>query len=291
MNRTILLRRPTWGNELVAEPEPDRQWVVPRIWERGDRTIFTGNEGDGKSTLIRQMAVQIALGIHPFTLEAIEPKRVLLMDLENSRDQIKTELNKICNHAGIECPGEPWLAIADWPAGIDLTSAQYEAAVKDVLNEFQPDLLMGGPLYKCANVSLSDETASRQISAAFDRLREDFGFVLVLEAHQVNESTAFDPSAKMFVKNRPPRPFGSSLWRRWPEFGLCLFTDGTLHHWRGDRQAREWPMRLQRDGETWLWQLDSGLCPVCGEPRAESKDRYCSTRCRETAKKRRQRAR
>jgi hypothetical protein len=289
-NLSFKLKQPTWASDLVQEPDPEKKWVVEDMLERGDRLIVTGNEGEGKSTWLRQLAIQFASGIHPFTLKPMNPCKVLLVDLENSREQIKAETKKITERAGIEVPGEPWLAIADWPAGINLTHADFEAAFHDVLNEYRPDVVIGGPLYKTAEVSLSDENASRQVTAALDRLRAEFGFALIMEAHQVNESTAFDNQAGRFIKNRPPRPFGSSVWRRWPEFGLCLFTDGTLYKWRGDRQARAWPMRMQRDGDVWLWEVDSGTCPVCGDDRPEGKDRYCSTRCRETAKKRRQRA-
>ncbi len=289
---SFLLRPLVWGNVLATEPEPERRWVVPDVLEHGDRMILTGNEGEGKSTALRQWGIQVASGIHPFTLQPIEPKRVLLMDLENSRHQIKGEIQKICDRAGIEVPGEPNFAVGNWPAGINLANplGEAEAVLKEVIKEYQPDLVIGGPLYKLAEVSLADETASRLISAALDRLRDDYGFALVLEAHQVNENSAWDQIIRKFVKSRPQRPFGSSLWRRWPEFGLCLFTDGTLSHWRGDRQERAFPAKLQRDGDVWLWEPDTGVCPICQGDRPQGKERYCSDKCRETAKKRRQRS-
>lgn len=275
----------------MAEEEPEHNWVVPDLFERGDRMILTGGEGEGKSTLVRQMAIQVASGIHPFTLEAIPPQRVLLMDLENSREQIKAEVIKICDRAGIAVPGEPWLSIANWPSGVDLQVNNYELALKAVLAEIRPDFVAGGPLYKMTDASLSDEDVSRHVAAALDRFRADYGFALLLEAHQINETTAWDQTAKSWKRDRAARPFGSSLWRRWPEFGVCLFNDGTLFHWRKGRQARSWPRKLQRDGDVWLWQNDDGLCPVCGKDKDKGKEAYCSTTCRETAKKRRQRLR
>lgn len=278
-----------WADDLLNEPEPEHHWIVPDLFEQRDRAIITGNEGEGKSTLLRQWALMVALGVHPLTLVPIEPKRVLLIDLENSREQIKVELRKISEQAGVVVPGQPWLAIASWPSGLNLVSNDYELAFKEQIKAYSPDLVIGGPLYKMAEASLADENASRAVSAALDRLRADYHFALVLEAHQINESNAFDPAQKKFVKNRPPRPFGSSLWRRWPEFGLCLFTDGTLYHWRGDRQARAWPQKLSRGSDVWLWEPDTDHCPVCGKDRPDGKERYCSETCRNTAKKRRQR--
>ena len=290
-NPAFRLVAPKWAADLVQQPEPEHQWVVPGMFERGDRMIVTGNEGEGKSTLLRQWAIMMAAGINPATMEEIPPVRVLLMDLENSEEQTRLEIIKICDRAGIEVPGEPWLAVACWPAGLNLAREDYEAAVKIVIDEYRPDIVLGGPLYKMTEASLSDEGASRAVSATLDRLREAYGFVLVLEAHQVNESQGYDSQARKFVKNRPPRPFGSSIWRRWPEFGYCLFQDGTFFRWRGDRQSRSWPQKFQRDGDVWLWQPDNGRCPVCGASRPEGKVTYCSDKCAETAKKRRQRLR
>lgn len=288
MNSSILLRPPTWGDQLLNEPILEEQFIVPGVLSRRDRVIVTGGEGEGKSTLVRQFGIMCALGIHPFTLMPMPRLRVLNVDLENDREQAKAEFRKITERAGVEMPGEPYFSFANWPSGLNLVAADYEAAFKEVLKDFQPDLIVGGPLYKMAESSLTDENVSRQIAAALDRLRADFNFAIMLEAHQVNEQMGYDPKKGDFVKNRPPRPFGSSLWRRWPEFGICLFYNGTLFHWRGQRQTREWPQKLQRDGDTWLWEPDGKHCPVCGEDKPEGA-KYCSTKCRETAKKRRQR--
>jgi hypothetical protein len=57
------------------------------------------------------------------------------------------------------------------------------------------------------------------------------------------------------------RPFGSSLWKRWPEFGYCLklTRDSDFHArmchlipWRGPRDERDWPAGLAAGG-SWPW--------------------------------------
>lgn len=291
-SRSFSLKPPILAKDLLLKPSPERHWVVPGTFERGDRLIVTGSEGDGKSTLLRQMGIQIALGIHPFTYSSFEPPTVLLMDLENSEEQIKEEIRKIAERAEVDLNEN--LSVTSWPSGVDFTRFDYEAEVRSIIDAIRPDLVIGGPLYKMTEQSLADETASRQVSAALDRLREDFGATLILEAHQVNEATAFDATEKdpslKWKKNRQARPFGASLWRRWPEFGYCLFHGGTWFNWRGDRQPREWPKKFMRDGERWLWQVDDGHCPICRIERPEGRDIYCSDRCRNTAKARRHRA-
>src|SRR5438132_11941606 len=75
-------------DEFLNEDEPEYDWVIPEVVERGDRVVLTGGEGMGKSTLLRQIAIQAAAGVHPFTLEAMTPVRVMLLDLENSKRHV-----------------------------------------------------------------------------------------------------------------------------------------------------------------------------------------------------------
>src|SRR3990167_877518 len=288
MPQRFILPEPIWADELVKKPKPDEYWIVPEYIERGDRLIVTGGEGEGKSTLLRQWAIMIASGINPFTGEEMQRQRVMLLDMENSEEQIKEELIKICERAGIDVPGEPWLVVVPWPAGIDLPNPDYEAAVKDALEKYPVDILIGGPLYKMADSSLADEEASKRTSSALDRIREAHDIALILEAHQINESVAFSTKANEFTRTRAPRPFGSSLWRRWPEFGFCLFTNGAVFRWRVGRRQRAWPPRFKRDGETWLWELDGRRCR-CGKDLTARQITYCSDACSHAARQARYR--
>ncbi|MDP8958289.1 MAG: hypothetical protein M3N51_03605, partial [Actinomycetota bacterium] len=82
----------------------------------------------------------------------------------------------------------------------------------------------------------------RAVAGHLDRLRASYGVALLLEAHSPYGSGG----------SGPRRPYGGSLWSRWPEFGLHLAESGVLSHWRGARDEREWPSALTRGGE-WPW--------------------------------------
>lgn len=62
-------------------------------------------------------------------------------------------------------------------------------------------------------------------------------------------------------KHRPERPYGASLWMRWPEFGIYLDANGPMRHWRGQRDEREWPSALKRGG-AWMWTVDDRVQTV-----------------------------
>ena len=89
----------------------------------------------------------------------------------------------------------------------------------------------------------TEETSAKKVTEVLDRIRVETGAALLLEAHS--------PHATGGGK-RPIRPYGASLWLRWPEFGLSLSGEGHLLHWRGPRDERDWPAALERGGE-WPW--------------------------------------
>lgn len=233
-------------DEFLAEPEPEYDYVIPNVIERRDRVILTGPEGGGKSTLCRQIGMQVASGVHPFTLERIEPVTALIVDLENSRSHVRRQMGPLRRRAGTSY-GRGRLRIEVRSEPLDLRDAGDAAWLDEVTGANRPDLLTIGPLYKMALGDPKDEEVARAVAAVLDRLRAHHGCALLIEAHT--------PYAANGGK-RPERPYGASLWSRWPEFGLYLAEEGALRHWRGARDARSWPPALRRGGE-WPWAVET----------------------------------
>jgi hypothetical protein len=229
---------------LLDLPLPEYDWLVEDLIERGDRIVLTGEEGAGKSTLIRQICVTLAAALHPFTFAPLpRPLRVLLVDFENSRLQTTRALRALRLQAGDRYrPGQ--LTVAVRPEGIDLSTPEGFAWLQaEVAAVPQLDLLAAGPVYKMATGNPSDEDVIRPIQQALDTLRTRYGFALILEAHSGHANSSGP---------RPTRPIGSSAWLRWPEAGLNVSRTGMLTHWRGQRDERTWPVALKRGGD-WPW--------------------------------------
>lgn len=241
---------PTIAEDMALLTDDDhRDWVIPGLLERGDRLLLTGGEGSGKSTLIRQIAFQVAAGLHPFNTEDITPARVLLIDVENPENIFRREVRPLylkCVQAGFD----PDLFRVDRAlGGLNLADPTDLAWLRARIADARPDLLLIGPLYKLAgaNADSNDEKDMKPVAFALDKLRAEYGFALICETH----------SNKM-VKDgtRSMEPNGWSGWLRWPEFGYCITPADEFRSWRGDRSQREWPTSLRRGG-SWPFSADS----------------------------------
>lgn len=251
--------------EFLAIVDPPSDWVIPGLLERGDRLIWTGFEGQGKSVITRQLAVCAAAGMHPFTREPITPQRVLFIDCENpdrkSRRHFR-RLEEIARSNGFPVP-QGALRILQRPAGIDLTREEDAAWLVERVTAHMPSLLVCGPFYRLHAADTNEEAAARTVVAALDAARIRADCALITEAHAGHGDSGM---------NRSVRPTGSSLLMRWPEFGYGIKPVGeaddqghsrhvAVVSWRGPREERQWPRELiwgtrQLD---WPWIVADGL--------------------------------
>lgn len=239
---------------LLGSEHPD--WLVPGLLERGDRLIFTAGEGGGKSVLIRQMAAAAAAGIHPFDFTAHDPLRVLIVDCENSPRLIRKWMKRLALVA--EEHGRPipagGLRLISRPEGLDLARAEDAGWLSERIAAADPQMLVIGPLYRLHTGSMYDEEPARAMVGYLDRIRARHGCALIMETHA--------PHAESAKVARNLRPFGSSLFMRWPEFGYGLRpvkgSEGRevdVVAWRGARDERDWPRQLRRGGVgDWPWR-------------------------------------
>ena len=245
-------------HEFLAVEDADYDWIVPGLLERGDRLMLTGAEGLGKSTLLRQIAVMIAAGLHPFEHTPIEPKRVLIVDAENSDTQIRRKIGPLVTQARLQgnAIAEDKLWVEPKIGAMDLQQDKTVSWLLKRINLIKPDVLVIGPLYKLSPRALQTDDDTAPILSALDLIR-DQGVCLLMEAHAGH---ALGAGGK-----RDYRPRGSASLMGWPEFGygvrpaeIQAEDDKSrrveLVPWRGDRDERDWPEELDSGGP-WPWSI------------------------------------
>lgn len=244
------------AEDLEGAPA-EYDWIFPNILERTDRLLITAPEGGGKSVLVRQMAVCAAAGIDPFTGSHVKPRRVLMVDCENSELQSRRHLMPLLKKAqALGRPTERRLRIQLRPGGMDLTKTKDASWLLRRAQVDAPEVLCIGPLYRLHVADLNSEQDARKVAAALDAARLRAGAALITETHAGHGMTG--------ALERDLRPKGSQLWRAWPEFIRALrpFPEhprivSVERAGRGDRDPRHWPEGLRYGDESrdyeWPW--------------------------------------
>jgi replicative DNA helicase len=233
--------------------EMKRLPVIPGLLGHEDRVVAVGLEGDGKTTLAYQMAHCLSAGLHPFTFTEIEPKRSLLVDLENPGDHLSGQLAWLGDITTSAAPGWDRDRLWVWshPGGVNLKDPRDAMMLADVIRRAKPDFIYAGPIYKMVQDD-GEESAHAYVTRFWDRMRSLHHFALWMEAHVPLHTHRGD---------RVMRPLGSGIYVRWPEFGFSLTRSKkqagvlTLDRFRGDRiKNRTWPESFSRASfGQWPW--------------------------------------
>lgn len=204
------------------------------------------------SFLARQFALMASAGIHPFNMNKIEPLTTLVVDLENPERIIRRTSQSIMRTIkiikGNLVPKNFPAHLLVKPDGVDLLKAEDRAAIEEVVALTEPDIIFFGPIYK-SYIDPGGQTSEAVVTTVakyLDYIRSTYNCCLWLEHHAPLGQTS---------TNRVLRPFGSSVWSRWPEFGIALAPVPTdpkqldIKHYRGQRDVRDWPRALIKGGE------------------------------------------
>jgi replicative DNA helicase len=233
----------------ILSTEDSYDWVVPGLLEKRDRLLITGGEGSGKSTLVRQIAILSAAGLHPFNFTPTKPVNVLVVDAENSESQWRRASRGVARLARLHGSHDPGDIRISCTPRMDLTRDADLGQVHRLLDDAMPDIVVIGPLYRLVPRAITNDDEASPLLAALDTLR-DRGCALLIEAHAGHALTS--------AGVRDLRPRGSAALMGWPEFGLGLRLPKPgsevfeLSRWRGDRDRRDFPNGLMKGGD-WPW--------------------------------------
>jgi RecA-family ATPase len=248
---------------FIESGDDGHDWLIPGLLERRERLIVTGTEGNGKTTLLRQLAVTAGAGVDPFrplTRPTYPPCRVLWVDCENNERQSRRRFRPLAQesiNAGRRVP-DGGLRLIHRPEGIDLTRDDYAAWLLERVRAHQPDLIVIGSLYKLHAADINAEVPARRVISVLDQARATTDCTLIIEAHSGHTLNG--------EGQRQVRPAGSSVFLRWPEYGFGLrgtgdadqwgrFHEVEVVHWRGGRDERDWPHALSWAERGWPWQI------------------------------------
>lgn len=257
----------TYLRDVLVGEDVSVEWCVPGLLPKGTATMLTAEEGVGKSTVLRQVAVSAMAGVSPFTPhgEKYQPQRVLLVDCEVSRSQLTRGLRSIWSYARQfnQFADTTVMAVESHQGGLNFSDAHDQAWLHRVVREHRADLLVVGPVYRFTDSDLNTEEGVRTWQRCFEPMLAD-GLSILTEHHAPNAAPG---------QTRALRPIGSSAMRRWFAQGIALRVgkcdaheqvfcrscprSATVESWRGSRdEEARWPHFLKGEqGQVW-WSRD-----------------------------------
>lgn len=232
---------------LKTDFPPDLE-IIPGNLARANVVFLTGYEGHGKSLFMRQFAVCCAIGLHPFSLTEMKPLKVLYIDAENPEHQQVEDWSKLAGIAARlarrEVPNENLTIFSEWQAEPDLSSPAGQAWLWERVRAYEPDLVCMGPVQNLVAKNVTDDEVVRKLKHAVNTARAICGSAFLIEHHA--------PHRMAGDKQRSVRPYGSSLFMKWPDMGYGLLPvpdqEGTyeMEPWRKSRvRRRQWPERFR----------------------------------------------
>lgn len=219
---------------ITRKVEPS-SFVIPNMLAKGDRMLITGLEGHGKSTLLMQLAAMTAAGIHPWTGVEFDPQEVLFIDGENHPDQsLERWQNLVGLCAAHKHPIEKGMLtlVEDWDSDVDLISPDGYNQMMERIYAFKPKLCFVGPLYTMVGRDLKDDEVARKLKRTINNARAICGTAFIMEHHAPHKAPG--------DRERSVRPYGSSIFLKWPDFGYGLKPTETDHvyEWQRTRFPR-----------------------------------------------------
>jgi hypothetical protein len=244
---------------MMARVDKPTESIIPGYIHRQDRHVVVSGEGWMKTTLLRQHAVCLAAGLHPWTGNRVaDGARVLYIDAENSEPQSRRGYRMVANRAMRPTMAPGWLdriVHKTRNEGIDLIGRDAQW-FRDTVARVSPDVIIMGPAYKLFRPErgMDGESAAMALFAVIDEVRVRQDCAVLIEAHA--------PHGQMGA--REMRPYGPSAWLRWPEVGIGYVRDPDVPEqerrpeylaavdWRGSREDRDWPTHICHGGPNQL---------------------------------------
>jgi 5S rRNA maturation endonuclease (ribonuclease M5) len=251
---------PAYGMDLlefVQSTFSEESFVIPGTLAHQERVVLTGFEGHGKSTLMRQIAVCVAAGIHPFTGREMPPKRVMVLDAENGPRQMHRSWSRLVGlaaHHGHPVQSGMLRLLVEYLSQPDLTSIDGREWLFERVTAYRPDLIVLGPVQNLTARDVKDDDIVRRFKRTIDEARTISDAAVIMEHHA--------PHRFAGDKKRSVRPYGSSLWMKWPDFGYGLLPTDEEQVYEFERtrfpreRSRRWPEALRWGKENsveWPW--------------------------------------
>ena len=168
-----------------AEAKPEGDFVVPKLYRRGQSSLLVGEPKVGKSTLCRSIAVEVARGGNALGYP-LEAAVAVYMPLQEDERHVVREIEKQDPAPGVKLrlhnPGQPM----DWDRlAVELTGIDASLLMVDMVSDFK--------IWEDGN----NYVEMKGVIGQFTRLARDTNCHVLLVHHGNKTSTSTYPTARV----------------------------------------------------------------------------------------------
>lgn len=185
-----------WTNDgdWTEEDIPMRAWVAPGYALRGGVTILSGPPSAMKSSMMLAWACAVALGRRHADFRPREAGKAMIYNCEDDQDEQKRRLSATlrqfnafpCDIKGKVIRVGPnrigTLFVVDGKSGTIMETPAL-AALRVLLRQHKPDLLVVDPLAELHTAPENDNTAMRAVVSSFRELAKEYNVAVVILHH------------------------------------------------------------------------------------------------------------
>jgi archaellum biogenesis ATPase FlaH len=231
--------------ELLAMKFPEKSELIGAgIWPAGTGLMIAGQSGAGKSLVLNQLAVSLAMGWDFMGLKVQMPRRLLVFQAENTLQQDQERYISQIKGMGITTT-PPNICYFPMEGRLELANPHSRKIMVDAIKTHQADVFFIDPLISFHSANENDNSAMRQVLDYITEVMRKTGAAAGVLHHfgKPNEKGAVEHSAR-----------GASAIRDWCDTMLALTVkkvqDGYRHEIifakvRNGRQPK--PITLERD--------------------------------------------
>lgn len=193
--------------EQISE---ENKWLIEGLWLTEGIGMLAAQPKTGKSWLGLDMAISVATGTPCLgKFEVKTPHKVLFFNAEDTEAIQRDRAEMVKRTRGITAD-VPNLNFMTTENGIRLDTAEGIQALRDVVAETRPAILIMDPFVRMHQVSESDSTAIAKILGELRKIKNDYQCGVLMVHHSTKNSKAIR---------------GSTEFPAWGETNLFMYKD------------------------------------------------------------------
>ena len=177
------------AEKFLQRKFPPKEPLVDGLLHRRDQVTLAGRRRHGKTTLLLNLCVALAVLNRFLGFEIPKPRRSLMLFLEDDPGELQAKLSKILDRR--DDGGRICIVMRDdfYRANvrIDIRESKFKTALRKMVKEHGPDLIVIDNLAHVIGADYNDSKLIHELMVEVFKLAEEYNAAIIIAAHPRKE--------------------------------------------------------------------------------------------------------